>query len=210
MRSSRLMQIAALLVVTLVASGSSCPTIPTIKDRNVDLVVGQSGTFEFTATGTTNTFTSGDVALDLHNYINIPQVLSDANIDVSEVKSITLAGVAYRVSVADPTAGRTITAGKVQVKVHTNPMVDLISSFTGAADKTTDWITPTLNTAGVDQLNAMLAAMLTELQGGPAAAEDLTYNVSGTSTPTDVNTNFKYQLRLTLSIVGTVKAKVLT
>ncbi|HTR97594.1 MAG TPA: hypothetical protein VMH61_06800 [Candidatus Acidoferrales bacterium] len=210
MRTSRLIAYAGLALVTLVAAGSSCPTEPKIKTRFVDLAVGQSVTLDFPATGSTNTFTSGNVAVRLDQSINLPQAIAAAGIDVSSLKSITLAGVSYRVSVADPTSGRTVTSGSVQVAVNSNPMVDLIDNFSGAADKVTGWITPSLDSLGVDQINALLASELPQIQNDQNPPETLTYNVSGVSTPTDVATSFTYELRLTLSIVGTVKTKVLS
>jgi len=71
----------------------------------------------------------------------------------------------------------------------------------------TGWLTPTLDPAGVAELNGLLADILAELQGGSLANEVIAYHVDGTATPG--NTDFQYQLRLTISIVGTVKVKTL-
>jgi len=86
----------------------------------------------------------------------------------------------------------------------------LITGFSAACDKATGWIKVTPDAAGVTELNHLLRDILTELQGGAVANDTFTYSiVNGVSTPLDTNTDFEYQLRLTISIVGSVKVKTL-
>jgi hypothetical protein len=208
MRIHRMVTIAAVLLVAQVF-GTGCVLVPTIKDRVVELVTGAQTAVPFHAQGSINAY-SDSKTINLRDSVDVASVISDAGIDVSDVTSITLSGVAYRITVADPTAGRQITNAQVAVAVGGNSSANLVSSFTAKADAATGWITPALTAGGVTQLNNLLAAILAELKGGAPANEHITYTVTGNSTPSATPTNFQYELRISLSIVGKVKTKVLT
>jgi hypothetical protein len=202
MRVNRIWIPAALVLLAL-TSGTGCLLFPQLKDKVVDLVTGGSVAADFQARGSTNVYSETKI-IDIRDSIDIRKVLDDAGIDVEAVKSITLGGVSYRITKAQPT--RQITNGTVMVQRSTGPMDTLVVNFIGDAGSVTGWITPTLHAAGVAQLNDLMADILTELQGGALADEVITYHVSGTSEPAG-DTDFDYQLRITISIVGEVKTK---
>ncbi len=206
MRIRRVLVLAAIgLVAQLLASG--CLLFPELKDKVVELATSGSVITDFHAEGSNPSFTQ-DTTIDIHDSIDIAKVLSDAGIDASNVKSMTLGGVAYRVTVADPDPSKQITNGNVTVTRAGGVAANLITGFNAHVGAVTGWQTPTLDPAGVTQLNNLLADILGELQGGSAANEQITYHVDGGISPA-ANTSFQYQLRLTLSIVGTVKVKTL-
>lgn len=199
--------LGVLLLVQVFAAG--CLTIPTIADRVVELVSTQSVTEGFTADGTNN-ITVDQRTIDINSEVDIASALDDAGIDASNVTSITVASVAYRVTRGDTNSPARTIDGDVKVACQGNSSVGLIDNFSGAAGAPTGWIYPTLNPAGVAQINALLADLLTQVQGGATANSTLTYTINGVSSPTGVATDFDYELRLTINIVGTIKTKILT
>ncbi len=207
MRARKVLSLAA-LALTAQVMASGCLLFPELKDKIVELATTGTVTADFHAQGIVNTYTEIKT-INIRDSVDIAKVLTDAGIDVADVKKITVGGVAYRITVADPTTGRQITNGSITVQRQGGLAADLVTNLTANADAVTGWITPTLDPAGVTELNNLLADILTELQGGAAANEVITYTVSGNSVPVDVSSDFKYQLRLTISVVGTVKVKTL-
>jgi hypothetical protein len=207
MRARKVLSLAV-LALTAQVMASGCLLFPELKDKVVELATSGTVTADFHAQGVINSYTEIKT-IDIRDSIDIAQVLDDAGIDVADVKSVTLGGVAYRITGADPTTGRQITNGSITVQRQGGLAEDLVANFTANADAVTGWITPTLDPAGVTELNNLLADILTELQGGAAANEVITYTVSGNSVPVDVSSDFTYQLRLTISVVGEVKVKTL-
>jgi hypothetical protein len=196
--------IAAALVLLALTSGTGCLLFPQLEDKVVDLVTSGSVAADFQARGELNTHNQTKT-IAIRDSIDIRKVLDDAGIELEKVKSITLGGVSYCITKAEP--GRSITNGTITVQREGGSAAVLVSGFAADAGALTGWITPTLDPAGVTELNNLLADILDELQGGGLANEVITYHVSGASVPADVETNFDYQLRITISIVGTVETK---
>jgi hypothetical protein len=208
MRIHRIGLIAALLLATQLL-GTGCILIPKIADRVVSLVTGGSIIVPLHAGGSTN-LSADAKTINLRDSLDIAAVLKNAGVDADSVTSITVQSVQWRIVNPDPTAGRTINGSILVGTGALGATSTLISNFSGSATAVTGWQTATLNSAGMSQLNLLLAAILTELHGGAMADERISYAESGTSSPTSVNTNFDYEVKLTLSIVGKVKTKVLT
>jgi hypothetical protein len=207
MRIHRLLPLAVLALGGL-SLGSGCPTIPKIQDRVVELAVGGTTTLDFVADGSTNTW-SGTGDYDLAD-IDINSLISGAGIDIQDVKSVTLSAVSYRVSVPDPTTGRTITSGSVSATRGGGSPVTLLSNFQQAADQETPFITAPVSAAGVTMINDLLSDLLTAAKnGGTVPNSSVHYSYNGDSQPVGIPTHFTWQLKLDLSIVGNVKVKVL-
>src|SRR5438093_1101434 len=98
------------LVLALAVMNGGCILVPEIKDRFVELAVGGSTTVEFVSFGTVNSYNETST-VDVLSGLNLAQILADAGIDVSNASKIALAGVDYRVTVADPDAAREIVGG---------------------------------------------------------------------------------------------------
>ncbi len=200
----------ALLAFAGLSLGSGCPTIPKIEDRVVEMAVGASTTLEFVADGATNVWSeSGDY--NLATQIDISQILDDAGIDVEDVKDIKLSGVSYRVTVPDATPNRTVTASTLKASRGGGPATDLVVTNTSErVDAAFDWKTAPLSAAGVTLINGLLTDILNAAKNHTAVANPVvSYTYDGTSTPVNVATQFTYQVRLDVSIVGTIKVKVL-
>ncbi len=198
---------------------NSCILIPKIEDRVVELAVGHSIVVPFTASGSTN-FENDVKTVDLDGEFDLKSVLDDAGIDASNVKDVKLASVAYRIT--RPETGRSISNGQVEFKTFTSdpgtPTLgapptagydQLVSNFSGSAAATTDWIAVPLASGGVDALNTLLGEFLSDVKnGGSSHPRYLVYHVYGASSPAPTPTNFDWEFRLQLSIVGTFKTKV--
>ncbi len=207
------------LALPLAVAANGCILIPEIEERIVELAIGHSVVVPFTASGEQN-FHDKANTVDATGGVNLKDVFDDNGLDASDVKNVKLAGVAYRVTQAE--AGRSITGGKVEFQRGSNPSptpptgapptsgyTQLVTSFNASAASVTDWITVPLDAAGVTAINALLGELLTEAKGGAAVTNKyLTYHVYGASVPSNVNTNFKWEFRISLTIVGTITTDI--
>jgi hypothetical protein len=197
------------LAAALAASGASCPTIPSIEDRVVELATGGSTTLTFVAEGVVNTYNDTQT-INLATDFDLASLILDAGIDVSRVTGVKVSGVSYRVTVPDPVAGRSISSTNVTVTREGGSSTPLVTDFSTSVNSATSFTTAPLDPAGVTVLNDILSDLLTSLQNGtPLVNPSVTYSVSGTSNPTDASTNFTWQLKVDMSIKGTVDVEVL-
>jgi hypothetical protein len=211
MRRLRFLPQVALALALGVGNGG-CVLIPEIKDRIVELAVGGSTVVEFVSNGTINNHDETST-VDVLSGFNLGQILADAGIDVSKVTNIALSGVEYRVTVADPTAGRQIVNGNVTIARNGGAALDLISGFDAAADAVTGWQVAPLDPGGaaVTEINTMLGDILAALPGNPPAnLTTLTYHITGQSIPANVGTNFTWEVKVKITITGTVQVSVPT
>lgn len=195
------------LVVALAVMSGGCLLIPDIKDKVVELAVTGSTVVEFHATGLINSFDEVK-SIDLRDSVDLQGILDDAGIDVSKVTNIALSGVAYRVSVADPEPSRQIVGGTVNITRGGGSEQPLVTAFSAPAGAVTGYTTATLDPAGVGELDDLLDEWLAELKGGALANTVFSYHVSGESSPANVNTDFYWQVKITISITGTVDVSV--
>ena len=191
----------------LASTSTSCLLIPEIQDRVVELVISGSATTEWTSSGTLNNH-DDQTTIDIRDFVDIRQSLEDAGVDIENVQRIAVAGMSYRTTLPDPTAGRQIVNGQVSFQRSGGSEVPLVIDFTEDVNSVTTFKTATLSAGGVTQVNALLADLLAELQGGPPANTVFTYHVTGQSVPGDVGTNFTWELKLDLNMVGTISVEV--
>src|SRR5262245_34386919 len=200
----------AVIVLGALSLGSGCPTIPKLEDRTVELAVGGSTVLSFDADGSTNVWDETGL-YDLANDIDINALLDDAGMSVDKVKDIKLSGISYRVSRAQ--TGRSIQNGTVTAS-RTGYMggaaQTLVSSFNQDVSATTGWISAPVTNAGVDLVNGLLTDILTAAKNHtPVANSVVTYHVTGTSVPQGTATDFTWEIKLDVSIVGEVDVQVL-
>ena len=208
MRLHRLLPLALIAVAGLTL-GSGCPTVPKIEDRVVEMALGATTTLSIPAVGILNSYNQTGVE-DLVADIDIHKVLSDAGINAADLKNIKLAGISYRVTVPDPHAGRTINNATVAAHRGAAGDTPLITNFNQNVDAASSWTTAPLDPAGVTIINGLLTDIVTVAKnGGSVANPVITYHVVGVSNPQGLTTNFTWELRLDLTIVGTIKVKVL-
>ncbi len=208
MRKRTILQLAGLALVALTAMGSGCPLIPEVKEKTIELAIGGSTTADFEAVGLIN-FHNDTQVVDLSEGIDLAALVDDAGIDVSNVKDIKISGLSYRTTRPDPTAGRAIVDGSVTVARGAGAPVSLVDSFDADVNSATSFQTAPVNPAGVALLNGVLADLLNELKTRtPATNTVLTIHVTGGSSPSGIATDFEYQLKLDVSMVGTIDVSV--
>ena len=204
-----ILPLAALCVGNLLLSGSGCPLIPSIEEKTVELAVGSSLTLEFHAEGTENVL-GGTDSFALDDEIDLAQVVEDAGVDIGDVIDIAFVGLAYRVTNPDPNPNRRIEQVDVSISRTNGPQnLEIVSGFEDGAGTAYDFRTLDLTGAdangAVAMINAMLDDLLVEAQGGtPQAPLAGSATWSGVSSPTGENTNFDWEIRLDISIVGEV------
>lgn len=207
MRIRNLWQLPAVALLALSVQGG-CILMPEMVDRIVELAVSGTVTEQLDAVGVVNTHDDRDT-VDVRGELDLAAVLEDADIDVSKVKAIKVQGATYRTIRLDPQATREIQNGTVTVQRIGGPAQVLISNFNARVNEVTTARTAQLNAAGVGVVNTLIGQLLTELQGGGSAGDArIIYHVTGTSVPAGVATDFTWELKLIVSIVGEVDIEV--
>lgn len=185
-----------------------CILVPKLEDRNVEMAVGASTSTIFHAQGELN-FHDETETVDVHRDLDLPLILEDNDIDAQTVKDIKLVGVSYRIVI--PEAGRSISDGTLTIQRGGGAVTPFVTSFSADCSKATGWITVPLDASGVALVNALIGDLLTEAKTGtPATNTTVTYHVHGTSDPPSTPTDFTWEFKLDLSMVGTVKVRVLS
>ena len=210
MRSSS----SGLMAIVLAASlfGAGCILIPEVKDRIVELAVSGSTSATFHASGPeTDPLNEVQVvSIGEGTDLDVKKLLEDAGIDVSDVVDVKVTSVEYAITAADPLAGRTV-QGNLSVQGPSGPEQPLIAGFTIGVGAVTPYRGAALKSAGVGVINQALASMLSQLKAGGTPTESVTFRVTGANTPNNdpnVQIAFGYAVKLTLSMVGTVKVSV--
>lgn len=173
-------------------------------DKIVQLVIGVPTTAEFVASGETNFHDDTDT-INVKEDLDLEAELEDADIDPMDVEEIQLVQVFYRITV--PEAGRSIENGFLEFTrpgaASPGPHL-VVDGFTADASAVTDWIDLTeLLQPGINEINDFLDECLAELQGGPAVtAGTFEYHVRGNSVPAATPTNFQWEVKLVIQVVG--------
>lgn len=204
---TKVIRILALPLLAFLTLGANCPLIPKVEDRVVELALLHSTSVEFQSQGQINYIDKFET-VDLHDF-NLGQILEDAGVNVSDCKYVKVAGAAYVTTEPELGVGRRIENASVTIQRVGGPVDTLVSDFDEWVNEVLDYKTATLNPAGVSDINAVMADLLTELKGGPIANAAIIYHFYGNSLPALEETDFKWKLRLDISVVGTVKVKVL-
>ncbi len=198
------------LLAAVILLGVGCFPIPSIEEKVIELVTTSAVTAEFQASGLINIH-EDEVTVALGDSLDLPQILSDAGIDVGDVQSISFGGASYRVVEPDPVADRRIEDGEVTVQREGGSETTLVASFSAPVVVTGYHQTLDLDPAGVAVIDGVLADLLAAAQGSaPVTQDELTFRVSGRSEPTGQESNFRWELRLYVSIVGQIELDLIT
>ncbi len=197
------------LVLALAVMNGGCLLIPQIKDRLVELAVSGTTSSVFTVSGSDTQADVTDV-VDVGAQLNLPQILDDAGIDVSQVTHIALSGVAYRIVRADADASREITSGTITIQRASGAVENLVIGFSAAPGAVSGFQNVTLDAAGVAVINTLLADILAALPNAPANPS-VTFHLTGTMTSTSGNpADFDVEIKITIGITGTITVSVPT
>ena len=209
MHAKNWLQPLALVLIAAVI-GNGCLLIPEVQKKTIELAAGGSTTIAFPVSGTIQSGTL-DETVDFTD-LDLATVLSDAGIEVSNVKDIKLAGVEYRVSVADPVPDRQIQINDITIQVGAGAAKQLVAtSFTDGVNSVYDFKLAPINvasSAAVLEINGLLDNVLENLKGGAPLNTVLSCTMSGASIPANASMNFTLELRLKVSVVGTMEVTV--
>lgn len=197
------------LVLALAVMNGGCLLIPQIKDRIVELAVSGTTTAPFTVNGSATVADETSV-VDVGTELDLGNVLSDAGIDVSNVTNIALSGISYRIVRADADPTRAVSNGAITIQRGAGTVENLVTGFSATPGTTSGFTTVTLDPAGVAVLNGMLANILAALPG-TAANTTATFHLTGDMTSTGgAPADFDIEVKVTVSITGTISVKVPT
>ena len=185
---------SAFLVLCVGLSGQTC-----LDERCVELVVGATVTAPFQARGSENVHQDTEV-VDLIENADIKQVLADNGFEDMVVAYIE--SVFYRVTKQDAGAANRTVSGYVTVDG-----MNLIEYQAVAVNNPAlaDWTPSPLEQPGVDYINSKLLDYFYDIfvNGIPDPPHPVvTFECAGTSTPQDIPTNFDWEVRVKLVLVG--------
>lgn len=207
MKRHHLLRLPSLALATLFLAGTGCPLIPNIEEKVVELAVGASVIVPFEARGIINE--KGQIACFFFDEeLDLRQILDDAGVDVSDVKDISLSGVAYRVARADPNPSRRIQNSSVSIAFGDDGPASFVTNFSGSAGAVTEFTTVGLDAAGVGLVNSMLDALLASIQNDTNIPLEGCATWTGQSVPLDEDTSFDWEIRLDITIVGEVTVDI--
>ena len=185
---------AGFLVLCVGLSGQTC-----LDERCVEMVVGATITASFEARGSENVH--NDVAVvDLIDNADIKQVLADNGFEDMVVAYIE--SVFYRVTKRDAGAPDRTVSGYVTVDG-----MNLIEYQSVAINDPTlaDWTPAPLEQAGVDYINGLLLNYFMDIfiNGIPDPPHPIVdFECAGTSEPQGVPTDFDWEVRVKIVLVG--------
>jgi len=209
MQRANFYSIAGLLCLGLALSAAECPNIPEVETRLVDLALNGSTTRVFQARGSNNVYQETKT-IDIEEAIDLDSILVEIEDVIADADSVQISAssISYRIVV--PQAGRSIANGQLSVERGSGGPVTIATGFSMDASAVTDWITVPLSSGGVNLVNDMLQDVLVAWQKGTSVPNSqLTYAVAGNSLPAGSETNFDWELKLTVSIVAPIEVDVI-
>lgn len=170
-------------------TGESCTP-----ERDVEIVVSVDLVAQLHAEGSDNTY-SGTTTVDISDQIDVEEIMDDNGID--SLISLTVQSAFVRTVRKDPAAARTV-SGAIDVRRGTGPDYPVVNYTSAAVNSVEyeDWVAIPLEAAGVSLLNDALEDIVAGL--GATVA----FTTSGTSTPVDVPTDFIWEAKVRLNVVG--------
>jgi hypothetical protein len=191
---------AGLLVLCLSLTGETCTV-----DKTIEVTVGAEVITKFEARGRINTF-DDDRTVDVSSDADIRQILEDNGFDDEVVAYIE--GAFVRVIKQDNNATDRTVTGTVTVERGTGggTPVDLIRDQSAAVNDSSlaTWVPVPLESAGVSLMNTALAQYLVDLYFGDPNPEEpvLTFHIDGVSTPQGVRSDFDWEVKVIMTLVG--------
>ncbi|MBD3161387.1 MAG: hypothetical protein GF346_04205 [Candidatus Eisenbacteria bacterium] len=192
MKRLRALRWAGFLVLCLGLTGETC-----LEEKGIDVVVGANVTALFEARGSENVYNDQTV-VNLTEDADIQQILEDNGFDEKVVGRIESAF--YRVVKQDAGAPDRTVSG--EITVDGNTLIEYQSVWVNDPELA-DWTAAPLTQEGVDYINQILETYFTDIFLGNVPTDPVvTFSISGTSTPTNVETNFDWEIRVKLTLVG--------
>ncbi len=196
-----------LLVLSVVPfMGSMCVT-----EKTVELTYRGNSETTFHATGSQNV-DLGSSTYDVLADLDLEGALLENDIQVSNVRYISMRALYYTIETPDPVASRMINDATMTIQFTGRSEETLATGFSAPAGAATGWIdiTALLQTGGVNEINEFLERALVSFKTGypvAAAPTEATFDWSGTSTPTDQETDFFWKAKMEVTVVYALTAE---
>lgn len=195
----RILSWAGFLVLCLGLTGETCT-----EERNIDVVVGAEVIAGFEARGILNNF-DDQVTVNVATDADIRQILDDNGFEGKVIANIEAAFVKV-IKRDQNAANRTVTGSVTVAPAGGGTPAPLITNASEAVndESLADWKPVPLQAAGVDLINQALLNYLTDIFNGvPNPREpNLTFAITGVCTPQNIQTDFDWQVKVRLTLVG--------
>jgi len=200
-KAKKVLRWAGFFVLCVGLTGETC-----LEERGVEVVVGASVTAPFEARGEQNVHHDTYVANLIEN-ADVQQILEDNGFE--DMVAAYIESAFYRVTKQDAGAADRMVSGYITVDGK-----NLIQYASIAVNDPTlaDWTPVPLVEEGVDYINGLLADYFIEMfvNGNPNPPEPMvTFECGGTSEPQGTPTDFDWEIRVKLVLVGKTEVEVL-
>jgi hypothetical protein len=185
------------LPLLLGITGSRCLT-----DRDLEPVIGVDVVAGFVAHGSENVY-NGQTTVDLSSNIDLPKIMSDHQI--SRIKSISIEDAFFRIIKGDAAApDRAVSQNVFTVREPGGPDKSLFTIGSVAVNDPAfvNWTPAPMSSAGAKVINVALRKLLI------GQHSELTFTVSGQSTPPGIPTDFEWAALVRIQVVGVRKITV--
>jgi hypothetical protein len=193
---------AGFIVLCIGLTGESC-----LEEKQISLVVGANVEASFEARGIINEWDDEEI-VDVNEDDRIRDILDDNGFEEMDVAFLESAW--FRITKKDANAAnRTVTG--FNVTVDDTLLVAPQTSVAVNEDQYADWTPVSLLDNGRMYINQKLLEYLVSVlddEPGELPSPVFEFHINGDSTPQDVETDFDWELRLRLTLVGYTLAEV--
>jgi hypothetical protein len=206
MRKKALARIVVFLALGALLMGAKCPGVPSTEEIAITLVTEEYIEFIFQARGEINV----DSGVETIDVADIREDLLDAGVDLSSVEEIRVSAVKYgTVAYNEPATDRLITGTVTIERLDNATSETLVPLQSQNVYELLGILVPApIDEDGIDYLNDLMAAVLDAIQTGFPEEFEVRGSFSGTSSPTERETNFDWRVRFYFHISGTVMTEV--
>jgi len=192
---TRIARWAGFLILCAGLTGEVC-----LEERGVDIVVGANIIAAFQARGEQNVYFDTEV-VDLVDNADIDGALEENGFEDKGLGRIQ--SIFYRITKPDVGAPNRTVSGSVTADGHNLIDYTSLSVNDPALAEWTPASPDIIRQDGIDYLNGLLESYFQAIfDETPPPITEVTFQVSGTSTPQAVPTDFNWEVRVTVVLVG--------
>jgi len=206
MRKTAIIRIGVSLGLAALVMGAKCPKIPETHEVEITLVTEEFVELLFEARGSMNR----DSSIEVINVAQLRQDLEDAGIETELIKAMKVSKVEYGTveyyeDDVDPGAtDRSIVNAQVSLtRVDNSTSAVIVDGLSVDVYPLLGILKPVpTETAGIAFINDLLEDILDAIQHGGVSNFVVFGSSSGTSTPTERDSNFDWRVRIYYQIAG--------
>jgi hypothetical protein len=204
-----LLKVGFFVLLGLVMLGAKCPTIPTIEEVDVVIVLEDYIEFFFHSDGSINAHSD----VETINIDDLRDDLDDAGISVADVDTITVKSVLYGVTAYNegPTDRQIVNGDCTVTRLDDNSSRVIFDGATSMVYPLLNLLEPApIEAGGIDFINDLMIDVLAVLKGESTSVSEFEVqaSVSGNSIPADRYTDFNWRVRIYYQISGVMTVDV--